>query len=100
MLFLLGRGMMKVRAQAIAAGNHESSIHSRGMPSLVLNAGASRNYFLDDCCAHGQIRLKSLPAHWMSLGKSRENSAAKAPTAAANTGGRYARSRTVSGLAR
>jgi len=47
--------LARARAQAIAAGNHESSIHSRGMPSLVLNAGASRNYFLDDCCAHGDL---------------------------------------------
>ena len=45
----------RARAQAIAAANRESSIRSRGMPSLLLNAGASRNYFLDICCAHGDL---------------------------------------------
>jgi outer membrane protein len=45
--------LARARAQALAAANRQSSIRSRGLPSLVLNAGASRNYFLDDCCGHG-----------------------------------------------
>jgi len=47
--------LARARAQAVAASNRQASIRSRGMPALVLNAGASRNYFLDDCCAHGDL---------------------------------------------
>jgi TolC family type I secretion outer membrane protein len=45
--------LARARAQALAAASRQSSIRSRGLPSLVLGAGASRNYFLDSCCVHG-----------------------------------------------
>jgi TolC family type I secretion outer membrane protein len=45
--------LAQARAQAVAAASRENSIQSRGLPSLVLNAGASRAYLLNDCCSHG-----------------------------------------------
>jgi TolC family type I secretion outer membrane protein len=45
--------LARARAQALAASHREESIHSRGLPSLSFNAGASRNYLLQHCCAHG-----------------------------------------------
>jgi len=47
--------LARARAQAVAAANRQSSIRSRGLPSVILNAGASRNYFLDDPFAHGDL---------------------------------------------
>jgi outer membrane protein len=45
--------LARARAQALAATNRQSSIRSRGLPSLVLGGTVARNYFLDSCCAHG-----------------------------------------------
>jgi outer membrane protein TolC len=45
--------LARARAQALAATNRQSSVRSRGLPSLVLGGTVARNYFLDSCCAHG-----------------------------------------------
>ena len=55
--------LARARAQALAAANRESSIRSRGLPSLVLNAGASRNYFLDSLFAHGNTYSAAVTLH-------------------------------------